>query len=187
MATCYEGITFDRCNSLLSVVSGMKVSRVRQSVDPCLFLELGRLKRIKVLDTHRSKGQVTLMIESDWRIEKPRSIQFGSAFSKGILRKSLPELVGTFVSSLLIDADSRELCAVLSDGRKLRTFSDWDTQPCWTILIRDRDLFPLDPVWSQVDVTPCLCMRLGRPCVTYCFDDRNADIAALKQLYRLPK
>jgi len=185
MPTCYERLTFDQCNSLLSFAAGMKTSRVWQSVEPSVFLELGRLARKKTRLGTRSAGQTTLMIESDWRVDKPQSIHFGSSFSQGVLDRLLPGLVGLSICALEVDCGTHELRVRLSDGRVLRTFTEWASQPRWTILVHDRTLLPLDPVWKKVDVTPCIRMSRGHPELEYGFDEAHADLAALKQHYRL--
>ena len=54
MAACYESITYEEGESMLGLTIGMKISNIWQGVEPCLFLELGRLSRIRTPSgTHR--------------------------------------------------------------------------------------------------------------------------------------
>ena len=187
MAACYETLTIDQCNKMLVFAEGKRISRVWQGVEPAVFLELGRLTRETLLTRTRISGQATLMIESVWRVKKSRSVHFGSSFSKRIVDQRLAELVGLRVDALSIEPDTGELYLRFSDGRAFRTFVECDTQPKWTVLVRDCSLLQLDPVWKGVDVTPCFHIRAGRPEIEYCFDKTDADLAALKKRYRFPK
>jgi hypothetical protein len=187
MAACYESVTFDRCNALLAFAAGMKVSKVWQSTEPCVFLELGRLTDQPAVRGKRVCGQAALMIESHWRVERSRSIHFGSSFSQRRLARLLPGLVKLRVERLCVDPVTRELAVQLSDRRVFRTFTDWDTQPHWTVLAHDRSLVAMDPVWNDADVTPCLYISAGRPLIEYCFDPTEVDMKALRRLYRFPR
>lgn len=186
MGACYESLDLDGCNRLLGRLTGLRVSKTWQGTDPTVFLELGRLHRERVGRFTRVCGQVCLMIASDWRVEKPRSIHFASSFSPRTLKRLLPGLVGLRVTRLLVEAGPRELLAEFSDGRVLRTFGDWAPQPMWTALVHDKSLVPLDPLWKGVDVTPCIHIVRGRPEVEYDFDPAGADVKALKRRYRCP-
>ena len=189
MTTCYESLTLDQCNSLLSSAEGLKVSRFWRSVEPGVFFELGRLSR-KGTDRRKERsGQITLMVESVWRVEGPRSIHFGSSFSATIIEKRLADLVGLHVSSITADSETREMRLQFSDGRIFRTFCDWSSQPRWTVLFNDASLLPMDAAWQGVDVTPCLHISAGRPEIEYCFDEDEVDMPALVALvatYRSP-
>jgi hypothetical protein len=184
---CYESLDFDKCNTLLALVAGLRVSRVWQSIEPTVIVQLGRLRRERLLRRTRLVGQVHLMIESDWRIEKSRCIHFGSSFSESARKRLLPGLIGLRATALSVEPRTRELCMEFSDGRALRTFTDWAQQPRWTVLFYDHSRLPMEPVWRGVDVTPCIHVQRGRPQIEYAFDKSGADVAALKRRYRCPR
>ena len=186
MSACYESLDLDGCNRLLGLLAGLRVSRVWQGAEPTVILAFGRLHRERFPRFTHVCGQVDLMVESDWRVEKPRSIHIGSSFSQRTLERLLPGLVGLRVTRLFVEAGPRELCAEFSDGRVFRTFGDWAPQPMWTVLVKDKSLIPLDPLWKGVDVTPCIHVERGRPQIQYAFDPSGADVKALKRRYRCP-
>ena len=123
------------------------------------------------------------MIEADWRVDKPRSIHFGSSFSERVREKRLAELVGLRIASLSVDPNTKELCVHFSDGRVLRTFTEWQSQPAWTVLVHDLSRIAMDGAWEGVDVIPCFHIRAGRPQIEYDFDEETADLTALKRRY----
>ena len=172
MATCYQRLTIADCNKLLSRCKGLKIAHVWRSIEPCVFVEVGRLTK-----GHRTKnpcGQVTVMIEADWRVEKPRSIQIGSGFSSARIDKHLPTLIGVTVSGIEVVGRLPEIAIDLEDGRRFVTFTQWTTQPRWSIGFKDPSLLPLDPGWKEADVTPWIHVRAGRIEVEFCYDDTEA-------------
>ena len=172
MATCYDSLSIADCNKLLSVCEGLKVSHVWRSIAPCVSIEIGRLSK-----DHHSKnpqGRITIMIEADWRIEKPRSIQVGSGFSTARIERRLATIIGVTVNSLEIIGSVPEIAITLSDRRRFSSFTNWDAQPRWSIGFRDCGLFPLDPNWHGIDVSPWIYVRSGRAVIEYCYDDSNA-------------
>ena len=190
MAVCYESLTIIQCNALLSLAGGMKAARVWQSgVGTGVLLELGRLQK-RALLTRKGfclKGQITLMVHSEWRVERPRSIMVGSLSPQRHVDRQLPSLVGLRVSELAVDPDWKELRLDFSDGRRFRTFEGRYRQPQWTALMHDDSLLSLADVWKNVDVTPCVHVMNGRPCIEYCFDPAGANLAALRKTYRVPR
>ena len=181
MATCYETLSLDDCHELLSLCKGLRISGVWRSIDPCVFLEIGRLSRTALTPVHvrlkatpRQQGQVTFMIESDWRIEKPRSIQVGSGFRTGRIDKGLASLVGVSIVGAELAGAVPELTLLLDDRRRFRTFTNWTHQPRWSFGFNDASLFPLRPEWKGVDVIPWVHVQAGRIEIEYCYDHRTA-------------
>jgi hypothetical protein len=119
MATCYQSLTVAECNQLLSACKGLKITHVWRSVSPCIFLEIGRLA--KVHRHHHPVGQVSVMVEADWRVEKPRSVEVGSGFSSTRIDKRLPTLVSAMVNSIEVTGRLPELAIGLDDGRRFVT------------------------------------------------------------------
>ena len=137
------------------------------------MLQIGKLTRTKrktrvsgVTRTHTIiTGQVSMMIEPCWRIEKSRSIQFGSAFKEKTFKQHSQSLVGVRIASVEVVGRVPELRVNFDDRRALATFSDNAAQPCWCVLVKDVRLVPMHDVWQGVDVTPVFCVFAGRPAV----------------------
>lgn len=119
------------------------------------------------------KGQITCHTESDWRVEKPRSIHFGSGFSDRRIDKLLNTLVGTRIIAISLLGRLPELKIELDDGRLISTFTNWDNQPRWSIGFNDVKLFNLRPLPPDADISPWLHVQRGRPEIEYCYDDTN--------------
>jgi hypothetical protein len=180
MATYRESLTLEHGNAVLRACQGCRIAQVWQSVSPCIFLEVGRLRR-KSTRSNNPSGQITFMIESDWRVEKPRSIHFGSGFSDRRIDKALPSLIGTRIIAVGLIGRLPELTIELDDGRVISTFTDWSNRPRWSIGFEDTKLFNLHPLPSDADITPWMCVQRGRLEIEYCYDDVKP---ALRKLFR---
>jgi hypothetical protein len=180
-------ISRDRAVAMLSRFVGLRVARPWRGYGAALFLELGRLHTVirkSKKGIRRSRdGQVTFMIDPQWRVEKPRSIQFASNSKEGRFAKGMVTLEGQVLTGIALTEGLPELQVTFGDGRRLSTFCDWLTQPAWTILINDRSLVDIGPVWEGVDVTACLHVRAGRLAVEYDFDERDIDIRRLRKFH----
>jgi hypothetical protein len=179
MAACSESLTIEQGKTLISVCKGLKVNHAhRGGVNPSLFLEIGRLhKEIRTLRSHRRrftvlKGQITFMIESDWRVEKPRSIQVGSGFSDRQIDRMLKTLIGRRVVAASVVGRLPELQIELDDGRLVSTFTNWTNQPRWSVGFKDARLFELRSL-PAAEISPWMHFQKGRLEVEYCFDDSN--------------
>ncbi|MCA8989993.1 MAG: hypothetical protein KDA78_20270 [Planctomycetaceae bacterium] len=137
-----------------------------------MFLEVGSLKKSK--GATNPAGRVTIMVEADWRIEKPRSIETGSGFSSARIDSGLAALVGVRINRIEIQGRAPEINISLDNGKKFCTFTNWHRQPAWSIGFQDHGLFPLDPNWSGIDVNPWIHIQSGRPVIEYCYDDTEA-------------
>jgi hypothetical protein len=184
MASYNESITIEQGNEALFVCEGLKISHSWRSVDPCIFLEIGRLRKETLTRLKHSKpkstlmGQITCMTESDWRVEKPRSIQFGSGFSDRRIDRLLKSIIGTRIISIKLLGRLPEITIELDDGRVLSTFTNWSNQPQWLIGFHDIRLFKLKSLPRETDISPWMHVRRGRLEIEYCYD--NANLAARK-------
>lgn len=174
MATCYQPLSIAECNALLSACKGLKIAHVWRSIEPCVFLEIGRLSKERRANS--PVGQVSIMVEADWRLERPRSLQVGSGFSSTRIDKRLATLVGVAVNAIEVMGRLPELAIDLVDGRRFVTFTNWAAQPHWSIGFKDLVLFPLDPGWKGIDVTPWIHVSAGRTEIEYCYDDTKASV-----------
>ena len=131
-------------NSLLEpfqhAIIGKPVSLVWQGYGSALFIEFGRLtastKRRRDGSLCRPDGEITLMIEWSWRIEKPRSILGGSWSSErrwpGLFRK----LTGASVTHLNTFGALPEIEVSLSNGLRVVSFMTAEGQPEWGLISR---------------------------------------------------
>jgi hypothetical protein len=194
MAAYEKSLTIEQGNSLLCACQGLKISHAhRGAVSPVLFLELGRLhEEVLKLRTHRKplrllNGQITCMIESDWRIEKPRSIQSGSGFSDRKVDGMLKTMIGRRIAVANLVGRLPELQIELDDGRIVSTFTNWTNQPRWLVGFNDVRLFTLQSLPPAADISPWMHFQRGRLEVQYCFDDRNLVAKQyIRQLSRTP-
>ncbi len=174
MATCYDKLTVADCNDILLVCKGLKISHVWRSIGPCVFIEIGRLSKERRAKNPR--GQVSVRVAAQWRLERTRSIQVGSGFSDPRINNRLRTLVGTAIESIKLTDRLPEIDIDLEDGRRFVTFTNWNSQPQWSIGFKDLNLFPIDPQWSGIDVAPYIHVQSGRTEIEYCFDDTKASV-----------
>ena len=175
MASNYETLSLKDCNQLLAACSGLCISRVWTSpARPAVFLEVGRLKQSP--DHRNAKGQITFMIQSDWRVEKSRSIQVGSQFSDRCIEARLPSLVRLAIDHVEIAGTIPEMSIRLRDGRTFTTFMTWNSSPGWSVGFKDRSMLPLHPMWKGIDVSLWICADEGRIQIEYCYDDSAASV-----------
>ena len=174
MAERYETIARGECNEILSALVGLSVTRPWLSIGETLFLEIGRLKKEKIESVTAGaftvlRGRACIGIESDWRVEGPRSIQFGRGFGERKIENRLATLKGVRIERIAVAGELPELCVCLSDGRRIRSLTDDTTQPRWYVSFDDLRLIQLGDEWDGADVTPFIGVRRGRPCIIYCY------------------
>jgi hypothetical protein len=121
------------------------------------------------------------MTESDWRVEKRRSIHFGSGFSDRQIDTLLKSLIGTRIAAIRLLGRLPELRIELDDGRAISTFTNWCTQPQWLMGFNDKKLFKHRLLPPDVDISPWMHLRRSRPAIEYCYDDQNP---AANQFFR---
>ena len=175
MATVHESITLEECNEILAVLNGLPVTHVWLGYASSLFLEIGKLKREERQRADGSRlvsvvGQATFMLEPDWRVEGPRSIRFGSGFGERKIANRVTTLKGIRLATTVADGAVPELTITLSDGRRIRTFTNRKAQPCWSVGFKDIALLDLAEWWDSVDVSPWVGVHSGRLSIEYCFD-----------------
>lgn len=102
-------------------------------------MELGSLskgRRRKDGSLGNPQGEITVMIDFDWRVERVRSILGGSHDSKVRCINISKKLIGAAVISAQIVGRLPELQIELSSRLWVVTFSHEKGQPSWTILFK---------------------------------------------------
>jgi len=168
----------------VSVLAGMKVSRIWLGYANVLFLECGRLwkepmpahlLKMKVPPGHHRrrftlKGQVTFMLQCVWRVESGREVEFG--WSDKDLSERLGLLAGQRIRSVKASGEVSELEITLGNKLVIRTFQSFVGPPEWSIGFRDMALANCEPEWKlkQNDVSMWLKFDGGSFVRGYCFD-----------------
>lgn len=125
------------------VLIGMQVSHVWRGFGSAIFLEFGNLqdRGVRKDGTKRNPdGDVSVMIEWSWRIEKARSILGGSFSSDGKFLGMLKKLVGATVADMKVTDGLPELVLTFSNGLKLASFMTAEGQPQWAVITRRPNL-----------------------------------------------
>lgn len=134
---------------------GMPVSHAWRGYGSALFLELG-----KVTDSRENnpRGEATFMLEFDWRVEKLRSIYFGSTSGSHKITNGLKRLAQEEVTGVEIEGRLPELIITFSGNLWLRTFTLYEPQPQWTIFLPNGE---------------CLSSEQGKIKIELCSDERE--------------
>ena len=137
-------LTRDELVVLAGGLQDMVVSRPWVGYASAVFLELGTLRqqplRLPSGRTHRrtKKGEATVMIEWSWRVEGPRSIQFGSWSGDQKIENQVAALGGRRVVSIDVTGRIPELVIELTGQRWLHSFMTAEGQPQWVLFLPDR-------------------------------------------------
>jgi hypothetical protein len=139
-----EVISTDEFQKLTRCLLGMPVSAAWRGYGSAVFFELGKLNRNVSKDT---KGEATVMLEWSWRVEKPRSVMFGSFSGERKIAHGLKSLVGRKVLDVGVEGRLPELVIRLSGGAWVHSFTTVEGHPQWTLFL---------------PVNACLSSRLGQ-------------------------
>lgn len=115
---------------------GKTVSHVWRGHGSAIFLEFGKLtpRTIKDKTPGQPFGELSLMIQWSWRLERPKSILCGSWSSEGLWPGAFEKLKGATVSEVQLHGHLPEICVSLSNGLRVASFITVEGQPEWAIL-----------------------------------------------------
>jgi hypothetical protein len=123
---------------------GLPVSRTWRGYGSALFLELGTLheessppSRIWPRGRVSLKGEATVMIQWSWRVERPRSIAFGSWSTDRRMDFGIARLEGHRVEGITVEGRLPELVIALSGGLWVHAFNTAEGQPQWVLFLPD--------------------------------------------------
>ena len=138
----------------LEMLQGKPVSRVWRGYGSALFLEFGGLMDVRSPAGKRSvkTGELTLMIEWSWRIERPRSILGGSCSAEGRWPAMFKQLQGATVTLVEVCGKLPEIVVSLSNGLRVCSYMTAEGQPQWAILIRGGKLGSLSVKGGRLSV-----------------------------------
>lgn len=85
----------------------------------------------------RRRGEITAMIEWNWRLETSRSIIVGSFDSERKIKTNIQDLKGRNILDISLVGRLPEIYISLSGNRWIHTFALDAGQPEWTLLFRN--------------------------------------------------
>lgn len=125
-------------DGVLSSLVGLPISHARSGYGGTALFDLGTLQPYKTRKGNDSRrGEVSLMIECSWRVEKARSVWFGAFDSDRIIESRLAKLVGHTVEGATLEGRFPELRLKLSGGSQLTSFTCSQGDSCWVIFTRN--------------------------------------------------
>lgn len=135
-----EKIGHSQFHALVSGMIGQEITEAQPGAGTCLLIEIGNIEK-ETLTLPSGKlhefrqGHFGLMIEWDWRIERERSIEFGSASGVRRMDTGIESLRGERITGVELIGDVPELKVLLSSGRRLASFMTIESQPAWVIFL----------------------------------------------------
>src|SRR5688572_25678137 len=103
-------VSLDEFRSAARAMIGLGLSHCWVGFGSAVFFEFGDLS--DEISTHgrvSKKGEATVMIEWSWRIERSRSIAFGSFSTDRVIRSRIPKLSGHRVVDIVAEGRLPEL------------------------------------------------------------------------------
>ncbi len=138
-------ITQDQFIEFTLPMIGLSVSLVWHGYGSTIFLEIGDLTE-KIIRGKNDKprvsrqGQFGVMLEWSWRVERPKSICFGSESTNKIIDNRLAKLKRRTIKAIEVEGRLPELVIQLSDGFWVHSFSTSEGQPQWCLFLDRRQL-----------------------------------------------
>ena len=139
-------ISTDQFAEHVRPISGLPISHVWRGYGSAIFIEFGDLTECTVQyrggrQSIFHDGQFGVMIQWSWRVERPRSIYFGSWSTNKVIDNRLPKLLHKTVKSIEVEGRLPELVIELSEGLWVHSFSTNEGQPYWCLYL-DRKQIP---------------------------------------------
>jgi hypothetical protein len=123
-------------------LAGKPVSHIWRGYGSAIFIEFGELTFTARRDGSaiHPDGELTLMIEWSWRIEKPRSILGGSWSSE----RRWPAFFNVLTQAKVLKAETfgvlPEIVVWLDNGLRVASFMTADGQPSWALISRVQNI-----------------------------------------------
>ena len=124
-------------SELVRPVVGSRITQVWRGCGSAIFLDFGELREVRYSTKNGGRkaliGQFTISIEWSWRVERARSIAFGSWSTDRIITNRLQTLLGRSIESLTVFGRIPELQLALSDGLWLTSYMTSHGHPEWAV------------------------------------------------------
>ena len=140
-------ITNKEFDELIKPIVGLPISWVWRGYGSAIFLEIGELTSEKKKSRKDGKewisytGQYGVMIEWSWRIERPKSIYFGSWSTVKVIDNRLMNLKDKTIEKIEVSGRLPELIIKLSGGLWIHSFMMAEGQTQWCLFL-DRKTVP---------------------------------------------
>ncbi|HEX9997705.1 MAG TPA: hypothetical protein VGB45_11220 [Abditibacterium sp.] len=140
--TTIESITPEQFHTMTRAFIGLPVSHTWRGYGDAIFFELGQLlprSRTRKDGSIRTsyRGQATIDLENGWRVERLRSIFFGSSNGYKRIENCLKKLEGLEIVEITSQGRLPEVIIQLSGGYWLHSFATWEGQPDWTLFFNE--------------------------------------------------
>jgi len=135
-----ETITPKQFRTLTRPLVGLTVTRPWRGYGSAIFMELGQLHREPFRTRtggYSLKGQATIMIQWSWRVERQRSIAFGSWSGNRKITNGVAKLKDHSVEEIQLEGHLPELYMTLSDNLWVHSFATTESQPEWAVFLFD--------------------------------------------------
>lgn len=104
--------------------------------DSAIFIEFGKLT--KDIKKNHPQGEFSLMLDCDWRVERPRSILLGSFCGQKRIDNQLKKLIGNSVTKIETLGYLPEIVISLSSNLRIASFTSYEGQPEWALFLPDK-------------------------------------------------
>ena len=119
---------------------GLPVSHIWRGHGSAIFIEFGELTPSKLIrrdgSTGNAKGQFSLMIDADWRLERGNNILCGSTSDDQVIDAQLPLLRGSVAEKADVVDRLPELLLKLKTGTYISTFKSDEISSEWALADR---------------------------------------------------
>jgi hypothetical protein len=141
--TTQAAITHEQFRELTLPMIGLPVSRAWRGYSSALFLEIGVLTEEIIpgrVDSPKVSqvGQFGISLNWHWRVERPRSIYFGSMDDDKAIDAKLGKLQQATIRAVDVEGRLPELAVQLSNGLYVRSFAMAEGQPEWCMFLNTR-------------------------------------------------
>ena len=111
---------------------GKVMGRVWRGYGSSIFLEIGELTN--------DKGELTIMIEWSWRVEKEQEIMFGSWSDDSEFHELLQKLKGLMLKSISFQFWLPEVVVELSNSTWVCSFATVEGDPEWALFTESKTM-----------------------------------------------
>lgn len=129
-------VSREEFSDLTRSMIGLPVSLARQGLDGALILDLGRLTPTSGPRRYLC-GEVSLVLEWDWRFEWKSEIVFGASSSEAYVYAQLSTLSGQSVVGVRVQGEVPELVVDFSQGLRARSFASAEGDARWNLGLAD--------------------------------------------------
>jgi hypothetical protein len=131
-------ISVDQFDNLVRPLLGLPVSLPWQGFGSAIFLELGSLSPAEPGRRKAGRGQASIQVEWDWRVEQGARVLGGSSSSGPAIEKGIQTLKDLKVDQIQVHGQVPELVIRFSNGMVLRTMVMKSGDPEWVIRLPDK-------------------------------------------------